>query len=70
MLNWKKGKVRDEETVVIGARITADNIGAAKHLLSGNPDRRKIAHNHYLVNRGTEENPVLVVIRQGQFIRV
>jgi hypothetical protein len=70
MLDWKKGKVRGEEEVVFGVRITADTIGAAKHLLSGSPEHKKIAHNHYLVNRGTKANPVFVVIRQGQFIRV
>ena len=70
MLNWKKGKIRDEPKVVIGARITLDNIGEAKFALSGSPERRKIVLNHYLVNRGTKANPILVVIRQGQFVRV
>jgi hypothetical protein len=70
MLDWKKGKVKGEEEVVFGVRITADTIGAAKNMLTGNPDRIRLAHNHYVVNRGTKENPVFVLIRQGQFIRV
>ncbi len=70
MFKWKKGKVKDESQVVFGARIDADNIWMAKYLLSGNPDRRRVAHNHYLVNRGTREDPVFVVIRQGEFDRV
>ena len=70
MFNWKKGKIKDETDVVYGARITADNIWMTKYLLSGNPDRIRVALNHHLVNRGTRANPIFVVIRQGQFVRV
>ena len=70
MFNWKKGKIKDETDVVYGARITADNIWMTKYLLSGNPDRIRVALNHNLVNRGTRANPIFVVIRQGQFVRV
>lgn len=67
MFNWKRGNVVDESSVVHGARITADNVWMAKYLLSGNPDRMKVALNHYLVNRGSREEPLFVVIRQGEF---
>ena len=70
MFNWKKGRIRDEPKVVIGARITADNIWMTKYLLSGNPERIKVRLNHYLVNCGTKANPIFVVIRQGRFVRV
>ena len=70
MFNWKKGKIINEPKVVIGARITANNIWMAKYLLSGSPERIKVALNHYLVNRGTKAKPVFVVIRQGNFVRV
>ena len=68
MFNWKKGRIVDEQSDVHGARITADNVWMAKYLLSGNPDRIRVALNHYLVNRGSREEPAFVVIRQGQFV--
>lgn len=70
MFKWKKGKIGDETEFVHGARITADNIWMTKYLLSGNPDRMKVAHNHYLVNRGTRKKPIFEVASQGDFQRV
>ena len=60
MFKWKRGKVADESDVVHGARITADNVWMTKYLLSGNPDRIKVALNHYLVNRGSRDERAVV----------
>jgi hypothetical protein len=70
MFDWNRGKIRDESTVVHGARITPDNIWMAKALLSGNPERVKVTPYRYLVNRGTREEPVFEVVRQAKFVRV
>ena len=47
-----------------------DNIWITKYLLSGNPDRLRVATNQYLINYGTREEPRFGIAGQGEFMHV
>ena len=69
-MRWKIYWARDPRTErwrqVGTTRINSDNIWVVKHLLSGNPDRIRVALGRYLVNFGTQTQPVFAVRLRGE----